>query len=56
MQRGNYKPWRVTRKLKAMLADPLLALRAKGVAQQLSHEDGVRTACNALEELYRRTR
>jgi UDP:flavonoid glycosyltransferase YjiC (YdhE family) len=55
MQRGNYKPWRVTRKLKAMLADPLLVLRAKGVAQQLSHEDGVRTACNALEELYRRT-
>ena len=55
MQRGNYKPWRVTRKLKAMLADPLLALRAKSVAQQLSHEDGVREACNALEELYRRT-
>ena len=55
MQRGNYKPWRVTRKLKAMLADPLLVLRAKGVAQRLSHEDGVRTACNALEELYRRT-
>ena len=56
MQRANYKPWRVTRKLKAMLADPLLPQQAKSVAQQLSHEDGVRVACDALEELYERTR
>ena len=55
IQRGNYKPWRVARRLKAMLAEPLLAQRAKSVAQQLSHEDGVREACNALEELYRHT-
>jgi UDP:flavonoid glycosyltransferase YjiC (YdhE family) len=55
MQRANYKPWRVTRKLKAMLADPLLPQQAKSVAQQLSHEDGVRGACDALEELYRHT-
>jgi hypothetical protein len=32
-----------------------LAKRAKSVAQQLSHEDGVRSACDALEELYRST-
>jgi hypothetical protein len=38
-----------------MLAEPLLAQRAKSVAQQLSYEDGVREACNALEELYRHT-
>jgi UDP:flavonoid glycosyltransferase YjiC (YdhE family) len=55
IQRGNYVPWRVARRLKAMLAEPLLAQRAKSVAQQLSHEDGVREACNALEELYRHT-
>jgi UDP:flavonoid glycosyltransferase YjiC (YdhE family) len=56
IQRANYKPWRVTRRLKKMLAQPLLARQAESVAQQLSHEDGVRTACDALEELYRRSR
>jgi UDP:flavonoid glycosyltransferase YjiC (YdhE family) len=55
IQRGNYTPWRVARRLKAMLADPLLAERAEIVAQRLSHEDGVHTACDALEELYRST-
>jgi hypothetical protein len=39
-----------------MLAKPLLARRAQSVALQLSHEDGVRAACDALEELYRNTR
>jgi UDP:flavonoid glycosyltransferase YjiC (YdhE family) len=56
IQRGNYTPWRVARRLKKMLADPRLALRSASVARQLSHEDGLRTACNALEELYKRTR
>ena len=56
MQRANYTPWRVARRLKAMLAEPLLVQRARSVAQQLSHEDGVRVACDALEELYERTR
>ncbi|MGA3082785.1 MAG: glycosyltransferase [Terracidiphilus sp.] len=56
IQRGKYTPWRVARKLKAMLAAPLLAQRAESVAKQLASEDGVRTACDALEELYRRTR
>jgi UDP:flavonoid glycosyltransferase YjiC (YdhE family) len=51
--RGNYKPWRVARKLKAMLAKPQLAERSASVARQLSSEDGVRTACDALEELFR---
>jgi UDP:flavonoid glycosyltransferase YjiC (YdhE family) len=55
MQRSNYTPLRVARRLRAMLAEPRLLLRAKSVAQQLRHEDGVRTACDALEELYRRT-
>jgi hypothetical protein len=38
-----------------MLAAPLLAERAGSVAQQLASEDGVRTACDALEELYRKS-
>jgi UDP:flavonoid glycosyltransferase YjiC (YdhE family) len=55
IQRGKYTPWRVARKLKQMLAAPLLAERSKSVAQRLAGEDGVRTACDALEELYRNT-
>ena len=55
IQRGKYTPWRVARKLKQMLTAPLLAERAKSVAQQLTAEDGVRTACDALEELYRKS-
>ena len=56
MQRGNYTPMRVARRLRSMLADPLLARGAESVAQQLSHEDGVGAACDALEELYKNSR
>ena len=56
IQRGNYKPWRVARKLKAMLAEPRLALQSESVARQLASENGVRAACDALEELYKRSR
>ncbi len=56
IQRGNYTPLRVARKLKAMLAEPLFALRAMLVARRLGHEDGVKTACDALEELQRNAR
>ena len=55
IQRGSYTPWRVARRLKAMLADPLLAQRAESVGKQLASEDGVRMACDALEELYKKT-
>jgi UDP:flavonoid glycosyltransferase YjiC (YdhE family) len=53
IQKGSYTPARVARKLKAMLAAPRYAQRALEVAQLLSHENGVRTACDALEELWR---
>ncbi len=53
IQRGNYTPFRVARRVKAMVANPLLAKRAESVARRLSHENGVRTACDALEKLYR---
>jgi UDP:flavonoid glycosyltransferase YjiC (YdhE family) len=54
IQRGKYTPWRVVRRLKAMLADPLLAQRAESVGKRLAGEDGVRAACDALEELHRK--
>jgi UDP:flavonoid glycosyltransferase YjiC (YdhE family) len=56
IQRGNYTPLRVARKVKSMLAEPLFARRAEEVASSLAQEDGVRSACDALEELYRKTR
>jgi UDP:flavonoid glycosyltransferase YjiC (YdhE family) len=42
----------VARKLRAMLDDPDFAVRAQSVAQQIAAEDGVKTACDALEVLY----
>jgi UDP:flavonoid glycosyltransferase YjiC (YdhE family) len=56
IQRRYYTPVRVARKLKVMLAEPRFERRARSVAHQLEHEDGVRSACDALEELYARTR
>src|SRR5208282_3354355 len=56
IQRAYFTPVRVARKLKAMLEQPRYALRALLVSHRLGHEDGVRTACNALEDLYRNTR
>jgi rhamnosyltransferase subunit B len=56
IQRGNYTPVRVAAKLKTMLHDPSLPVRAAEVAEQLQHEDGVRSACDALEELFERTK
>jgi rhamnosyltransferase subunit B len=55
IQRGNYTPSRVARKLKAMLEEPKFVRRAESVARQLEREDGVRSACDALEELHSRT-
>jgi UDP:flavonoid glycosyltransferase YjiC (YdhE family) len=45
----------VARKLRAMLDDPDFAVRAQSVAQQIAAEDGVKTACDALEALYARS-
>ena len=56
IQRGRYTPSRVARRLRAMLEEPLNAHRAQSVARQLEREDGVRTACDALERLYEQTR
>jgi len=56
IQRAHYTPARVARKLKAMLEQPRFALQAQSVALKVNRENGVRSACDALEELYRRTR
>jgi UDP:flavonoid glycosyltransferase YjiC (YdhE family) len=56
IQRDNYTPVRVARKLQAMLEEPLFAARAALVAERLSQEDGVASACDSLEELYRASR
>ena len=56
IQRGNYTPNRVARRLAKMLALPRFARRAELMANRLNHEDGVRAACDELEVLYRATR
>ncbi len=56
IQKANYKPARVARKVQTLLDEPQFAERAKAVAQQIAHEDGTKTACDALESLYARTR
>jgi len=55
IQRANYTPLRVARRLKSMLANRQIARRAELVARRLEHENGVKSACDALEELYRKT-
>jgi rhamnosyltransferase subunit B len=56
IQKSNYKPAAVARKLRAILDDPDFARRAKAVAEQLSHEDGCKAGCDALEALLGNTR
>jgi UDP:flavonoid glycosyltransferase YjiC (YdhE family) len=53
IQRGSYKPLRVARVLQSMLEEPAFAERATQVANQLTHEDGIGTACDTLERLFR---
>jgi UDP:flavonoid glycosyltransferase YjiC (YdhE family) len=54
IEREDYSPQRAARKLEAMLDDRELAQRSAEVAGMLKDEDGVRSACDALEELYLR--
>ncbi len=56
IKKENYTPAKVVRKLKAMFAKPKYLEVAAKVAEQLKYEDGVETACNALERLYAETR
>lgn len=56
IQKSNYMPRDVTEKLRKILDDPAIAEKAIAVAEQLRGEDGVKTACDALEGLYAKTR
>jgi rhamnosyltransferase subunit B len=56
IQRAEYTPRRAALKLEGMLAEPLFAQRAENVAKLLAGEDGVGSACDELEALYRATK
>ncbi len=51
IQRSQYKPWRVARKVRAMLAEPKYEERARAAAEEVASENGVKSACDALEKL-----
>jgi UDP:flavonoid glycosyltransferase YjiC (YdhE family) len=51
IQRASYKPGRVARKIRAMLAKPEFEERARALAEEVAQENGVKTACDALEKL-----
>ncbi len=56
IQKSKYTADRVAEMLRGMLPDAVLAARAAQVAEQLRREDGVKTACDALENLHARAR
>lgn len=56
IQKSSYTPKKVTRKLRKILDKAELAEKARAVAEQMRAEDGVKTACDALETLYASTR
>lgn len=55
IQKARYTPARAAGVVQAMLNEPRYSDRARQVAEQLQREDGVKTACDALEALQRRT-
>lgn len=54
IERKNYTPERAARELSAMLADPRYAAQAARVAAKIEREDGVGSACDALEQMHMR--
>ena len=54
IQRSQYKPWRVARRVRKMLADAEYAEQAQKAAEEVARENGVKTACDALEALHAR--
>jgi len=55
VQKAKYNPQKVTGKVRKILDDSELAQRSRVVAEQLRKEDGVKAACDALEQLCART-
>ena len=56
LQKRYFTPLRVAKRLKKLLENPIYARRAEQIAQRLRGENGVATACNALEKLEIRKR
>ena len=54
IQRSRYKPWRVARRVRKMLDDPEYGKHAGIAAEEVARENGVKTACDALEKLHAR--
>jgi len=51
LQRANFTPLRVVRKLRLLLDRPIYQRRAHQMALRLKSEDGAKAACDALEKL-----
>ena len=51
LQRSNFTSVRVAAKLRRLLENPIYAHRAQQIAARLKGENGVKTACDALESL-----
>jgi UDP:flavonoid glycosyltransferase YjiC (YdhE family) len=56
ISKQNFTPGRVAKKLRILLDTPIYAHRAQQIAQRLRSENGIVTACNALEELEKKKR
>jgi UDP:flavonoid glycosyltransferase YjiC (YdhE family) len=56
IRKQKYTPVRVARRIASMLEEPKFAHRAESVAKMLAREDGVKTACDALEQLLAKKR
>ncbi len=54
IQRVRYTPWRVARRVRKMLNDPEYGEHARIAADEVARENGVKTACDALEQLQAR--
>jgi UDP:flavonoid glycosyltransferase YjiC (YdhE family) len=55
LQKSDFTPLRVAKKLRGLLEKPVYTRRAELIAMRIRREDGVATACDALEELAMQT-
>ena len=51
IQKAHYEPNRVARMIQGMMAEPLFDMRSRNAAEVIARENGVKTACDALERL-----
>jgi UDP:flavonoid glycosyltransferase YjiC (YdhE family) len=51
IQKRYFTPIRVAKKIVRLLEDPIYARRAEQIALRIKTENGIKTACDALEQL-----